>query len=183
MDTNWYPEKQINDLSHSNRNTELHPMQWPSSDKWDSTQWGFSLGFFKKFVCRHCLFLEKCAAATRTRDLGLICCTRFFSPTERRRHITAGVEKQANTSSVQEKWVTCGRTTDCPRHWPHMYTWPLCVLAEEVWAEWHAAISTILDGKNHKSANCRHQTSIMQILIQYKARFQWSSTFFMPWPK
>ena len=70
--------------------------------------------------------------------------TATSSPTDRRRHVTAGVAKQANTSSVEEKWVRWGRVTDWPRHWPHMYTWPPCVLAADVWAEWQAAISTTL---------------------------------------
>ena len=59
-------------------------------------------------------------------------------------HITEGVAKQANTSSVVLKCVRWGRTMDWPRHWPHMNTWPLCVLAADVCVEWHAAISTIL---------------------------------------
>lgn len=107
-------------------------------------------------------------SAIRTRDLIVVFCTKFFSPTDRRRHITAGVEKQANTSSVQEKWVMCGRTTDCPRHWPHIYTWPLCVLAAEVWAEWQAAISTILEGRNHTSVIWWHYTFTTQILTLNK---------------
>lgn len=69
---------------------------------------------------------------------------RDHSPTDRRRQETAGVAKQANTSSVQEKCVRWGRITDWPRHWPHMYTCPPWVLAAEVWAEWQAAISIIL---------------------------------------
>ena len=56
-------------------------------------------------------------------------------PTDRRCHETAGVAKQANTSSVQEKWVRWGRVTDWPRHWPHMYTCPPWVLAADVWVE------------------------------------------------
>ena len=72
-----------------------------------------------------------------------------LSPTDRRRHVTAGVAKQANTSSVEEKCVRCGRVTDWPRHWPHMYTWPPCVLAADVCAEWQAAISIILGSQTH----------------------------------
>ena len=67
-------------------------------------------------------------------------------PMESSRHMTEGVEKQANTSSVQLKCVRWGRTTDWPRHWPHMNTWPLWVLAADVCVEWHAAISMILLG-------------------------------------
>ena len=67
------------------------------------------------------------------------------SPADSRRHVTAGVAKQANTSSVAEKCVRCGSVTDCPRHWPHMYTWPPCVLAADVCAEWQAAISITLE--------------------------------------
>lgn len=65
-------------------------------------------------------------------------------PTERRCHVTAGVAKQANTSSVLLKWVRWGLATAWPRHWPHIRTCPLWVLAADVWLVWHAATSTIL---------------------------------------
>lgn len=68
-------------------------------------------------------------------------------PMERSLHITEGVAKQAKTSSVQVKCVRWGRTMDWPLHWPHMYTWPLWVLAADVCVEWQAAISTILSKK------------------------------------
>ncbi len=65
-------------------------------------------------------------------------------PTERRCHVTAGVAKQANTSSVLLKWVRWGLATAWPRHWPHIRTCPLWVFAADVWLVWHAATSTIL---------------------------------------
>ena len=65
-------------------------------------------------------------------------------PTERICHVTAGVAKHANTSSVPLKWVTWGLATAWPRHWPHIRTCPLWVLAADVWLVWHAATSTIL---------------------------------------
>lgn len=71
--------------------------------------------------------------------------------------MTAGVAKQANTSSVEEKCVRCGRVTDWPRHWPHMYTWPPCVLAADVCAEWQAAISIILVHKHTPSKQEKKQ--------------------------
>lgn len=71
-------------------------------------------------------------------------------PTERRCQVTAGVAKQANTSSVLLKWVTCGLATAWPRHWPHIRTCPLCVLAADVWLVWHAATSTILQQKKQR---------------------------------
>mgnify|MGYP007134268031 CR=1 FL=1 len=86
---------------------------------------------------QHQRFLPSSQAITRQ--------TAVSSPTDRRRHVTAGVAKQANTSSVEEKCVRCGRVTDWPRHWPHMYTWPPCVLAADVCAEWQAAISITLE--------------------------------------
>lgn len=67
-------------------------------------------------------------------------------PTARRCHVTAGVAKQANTSSVLQKWVRWGQATAWPRHWPHIRTCPLWVLAADVWLVWHAATSTILAG-------------------------------------
>lgn len=67
------------------------------------------------------------------------------SPTERRRHVTDGVAKQPKTSSVLLKCVRWGLDTAWPRHWPHMKTWPLWVLAADVWLVWHAATSTILE--------------------------------------
>lgn len=66
------------------------------------------------------------------------------SPMVSSRHMTEGVAKQAKTSSVLVKCVRCGSTMGCPRHCPHMYTWPLWVFAAEVCVEWQAAISTIL---------------------------------------
>lgn len=68
-------------------------------------------------------------------------------PTERRCHVTAGVAKQANTSSVLLKCVRWGLATAWPRHWPHIRTCPLCVFAADVWLVWHAATSTILPRK------------------------------------
>lgn len=68
-------------------------------------------------------------------------------PIERRCHVTAGVAKQANTSSVLLKWVRWGLATAWPRHWPHIRTCPLWVLAAEVWLVWHAATSAILETK------------------------------------
>lgn len=38
-------------------------------------------------------------------------CMTVFLPTVRRRQVTAGVAKQANTSSVLEKCVLCGKGT------------------------------------------------------------------------
>lgn len=76
-------------------------------------------------------------------------------PTVRRCHVTAGVAKQAKTSSVQLKCVTCGLVTTWPRHWPHISTCPLCVLAADVWLVWHAATSTILWGSRQYSAALR----------------------------
>lgn len=70
-----------------------------------------------------------------------------FLPTERRCHVTAGVAKQANTSSVLLKWVMWGLATAWPRHWPHIRTCPLWALAADVWLVWHAATSTILVAK------------------------------------
>lgn len=52
----------------------------------------------------------------------------FFLPIDTRRHITDGVAKQANTSSVLVKWVRWGRDINWPRHWPHMYTWKTGIL-------------------------------------------------------
>lgn len=72
-------------------------------------------------------------------------------PTERRCHVTAGVAKHANTSSVLLKWVRWGLATAWPRHWPHIRTWPLWVLAADVWLVWHAATSTILVTKTEVS--------------------------------
>lgn len=74
-------------------------------------------------------------------------------PTERRCHVTAGVAKQANTSSVPLKWVRWGLATAWPRHWPHIRTWPLWVLAADVWLVWHAATSTILVAKGEWSTS------------------------------
>lgn len=71
----------------------------------------------------------------------------LFLPMERSLHITDGVAKHAKTSSVQVKCVRWGSTIDWPLHWPHMYTWPLWVLAADVCVEWQAAISTILSKK------------------------------------
>ena len=66
--------------------------------------------------------------------------------------MTAGVAKQANTSSVVLKWVRWGLATAWLRHCPHIITWPLCVRAADVWLVWHAATSTILQG-----AQCTRQ--------------------------
>lgn len=65
-------------------------------------------------------------------------------PMERSRHMTEGVAKHPNTSSVQLKCVRWGITMHWPLHWPHMYTWPLWVLAAVVCVEWQAATSMIL---------------------------------------
>lgn len=77
---------------------------------------------------------------------GYIC----HLPIERSLHITEGVAKHAKTSSVQVKCVRWGNTIDWPLHWPHMYTWPLWVLAADVCVEWQAAISMILSEKPEK---------------------------------
>lgn len=84
------------------------------------------------------------------------------SPTESSLHIMAGVEKQANTSSVQVKWVRCGEMTACPRHWPHMYTWPLWDLAADVCDEWQAAISTILFPHKQKNSTYKINEAAVQ---------------------
>lgn len=78
---------------------------------------------------------------------GWCCCCAL--PTERRCHVTAGVAKQANTSSVVLKCVRWGLATAWPRHWPHIRTCPLWVLAADVWLVWQAATSTILGKKQN----------------------------------
>lgn len=76
---------------------------------------------------------------------------------ESSRHITDGVAKQAKTSSVLLKCVRCGSTMGCPRHCPHIYTWPLWDFAAEVCVEWQAAISTILvEGRGGVKTAGRH---------------------------
>lgn len=79
-------------------------------------------------------------------------------PMERSLHVTEGVAKHAKTSSVQVKCVRWGSTIDWPLHWPHMYTWPLWVLAADVCVEWQAAISTILSKKpEERTEQCTRQ--------------------------
>ncbi len=91
-------------------------------------------------------------------------------PMERSRHITEGVAKHAKTSSVQVKCVRWGSTIDWPLHWPHMYTWPLWVLAADVCVEWQAAISTILSKKpEERSEQCLGQCDegfIISVLME-----------------
>lgn len=90
-------------------------------------------------ICDWCSALMTCA--------GYMC----HLPIERSLHITEGVAKHAKTSSVQVNCVGWGNTIDWPLHWPHMYTWPLWVLAADVCAEWQAAISMTLSEKPEKS--------------------------------
>lgn len=101
---------------------------------------------------RHMLWLPLLRVWKSTAQMGLIHFYALLSlvPIERRCHVTAGVAKQANTSSVLLKWVRWGMATAWPRHWPHIRTCPLWVLAADVWLVWHAATSAILEIKNQR---------------------------------
>lgn len=101
---------------------------------------------------RHVLWLPLLIVWKSKGQMGPILCGfgHFYDalglvPIERRCHVTAGVAKQANTSSVLLKWVRWGLATAWPRHWPHIRTCPLWVLAADVWLVWHAATSVILE--------------------------------------
>lgn len=84
---------------------------------------------------------------------------------ERSLHITEGVAKHAKTSSVQEKCVRWGSTIDWPLHWPHMYTWPLWLLAADVCVEWQAAISTILSEKPEERVKAERRQFIVSAVM------------------
>lgn len=84
---------------------------------------------------------------------------------ERSLHITEGVAKHAKTSSVQEKCVRWGSTIDWPLHWPHMYTWPLWLLAADVCVEWQAAISTILSEKPEERVKTERRQFIVSAVM------------------
>lgn len=47
--------------------------------------------------------------------------------------VTAGQAKLANTSWMEWNDVSVGEVTDWPLHWPHMYTFDVCVAAAEMW--------------------------------------------------
>lgn len=95
-------------------------------------------------------------------------------PVERSLHITDGVAKHAKTSSVQVKCVRWGNTIDWPRHWPHMYTWPLWVFATDVCVEWQAPTSTILWTKPERGRRRRRRETSLVICRRGRAHLSFS---------
>lgn len=94
-------------------------------------------------------------------------------PTVRRCHVTAGVAKQANTSSVLLKWVRWGLATAWPRHCPHMRTCPLWVLAADVWLVWHAATSTTLVIRTELYVSPSWHVVLADLFWQHSANWHW----------
>ena len=57
----------------------------------------------------------------------------YYSPTSMGLQVTGGEAKHANTSRMEWNRVSRGLHMDWPRHWPHIYTLPTWVNADDTW--------------------------------------------------